>query len=181
MTDPETYETCFGHYIDFLNKNWKFNAEMIKFIFEKREQIDELFLSPVSGYYWEAVRCFLTGNYTGSIAAISASVEYAINNENRKHGWGPKPEGWLELYCCLKLAKSQGLPADKLLEAGFHKTRNSFDHGDIFPLISRKHGLADFGNPNFAIEQLILATDFLIALYDREQPKIYTERERPVT
>ena len=181
MTERETAETYFGRYIASLNKNWKSNAEMVKFVFENREQIDELFLSPVSGYYWEAVRCFLTGNYAGSIATISAGVEYAINNENRKHGWGPKPDGWLELYCCLQLAKSQGLPADKLLEAGFHKNRNSFDHGDIFPLISRKHGLADFGNPNFAIEQLSLATNFLLALYDRARPKIYSKGEQPLT
>jgi hypothetical protein len=138
---------------------------MIRFVFDDREKT-LLFVTPVEVYYYEAVRSFLAGNFVASIALSSASVEIAVNNENRMRGWTVKPDEWLGLWNCLKLAKKHGLPADKLMNSDFHKTRNKFDHGDIFPYISHKLGLADFGgNPNFAVEQLRLAHDFLIALY----------------
>ncbi len=146
---------------------------MIRFVFEDWEKVQS-FVYPVTMYYLEAVRSFLASNYVGSVAASSASVEIAVNNENRMRGWNRKPDDWLELWDCLKLAKDHGLPADNLMDSGFHKTRNKFDHGDIFPVfISHKLGLADAGtNPNFAVEQLRLAHDFLIALYNPKQPKV---------
>ncbi len=117
MTTPEPHYAFFETYISNVNAVWKSNADMIRFIFERWEKV-EWFVYPVTIYYLEAVRSFLASNYVGSIAASSASVEIAVNNENKKHGWNPKPDEWLYLYDCLKLAKKQGLPADKLLHQG---------------------------------------------------------------
>jgi hypothetical protein len=165
----EPHYALFETYISNLNAIWKDNADMIRFVFEDWEKVQS-FVSPVTIYYLEAVRCFLSSNYVGSIAASSASVEIAVNNENRKRGWRRKPDNWLGLWDCLKLAKKHDLPGDKLLASGFALTRDKFDHGDIFPFISQTLGLADSGgNPNFAVEQLRLAHDFLIALYNPEQ------------
>jgi hypothetical protein len=179
----EPHQIFFGTYISSLNATWKFNADMIKFVFEDWDKVAS-FVSPVTEYYLEAVRCFLSGNYVGSVAASSASVEIAINLENRKRDWALKPDLWLQLRACLEIAKCQGFPANKLLVSGFDSTRNKFDHGEAFPpfyLMSQKLGLAGWGNPNFAVEQLNLAHGFLIALYSHEQPKVDGENEQPIT
>jgi len=171
MAVPEPHHAFFETYISNLNAIWKTNADMIRFVFEDWKKV-ESFDYPVTMYYIETVRSFLAGNFVSSIASSSASVEIAVNNENRKRGWNRKPNRWLTLGACLQLAKKQGLPADKLLASGFVSTRDKFVHGDIFPFISPKLGLAEWGgNPNFAVEQLRLAHDFLIALYNPEQPK----------
>jgi hypothetical protein len=165
MNTSESHHAFFETYISNLNAVWKNNADMIRFVFEDWEKVQS-FVYPVTMYYVEAVRSFLASNYVGSVAASSASVEIAVNNENRKRGWNRKPDNWLDLWACLKLAKDRGLPAGKLMDSGFQKTRNKFDHGDIFPFVSQRLGLADAGtNPNFAVEQLRLAHDFLIAVY----------------
>ncbi len=172
MAVPEPHYAFFETYISNLNAIWKINADKIGFVFDDREKTLS-FVTPVVAYYYEAVRSFLAGNFVASIALSSASVEIAVNNENRMRGWNRKPNRWLMLGACLKLAKNQGFPADKLLSSGFVSIRDKFVHGDIFPLISPKLGLADYGgNPNFAVEQLRLAHDFLIALYDPEQSKV---------
>ena len=164
----EPHYAFFETYISNLNETWKANADMIEFVSKDRERALS-FVSPVLVYYYEAVRSFLTSNYVGSVAASSASVEIAVNNEKKMRGWGQKPDDWLQLSDCLKLASKHGFPGDKLLASGFTITRNKFDHGNIFPFISHKLGLADWGgNPNFAVEQLRLAHDFLIALYSQE-------------
>lgn len=173
MTDLEKRYDFFEPYISELSRNWKTNADMIWFVSDDKEKTLS-FVGSVLVYYHEAIRSFLSGNYAGSIALSSASVEIALNNENRKQGWNSKPDDWLYLWEALKLARKQGLPANKLLDSGFALTRDKFVHGDIFPFISPKLGLADGGeNPNFAVEQLRLAHDFLVAMYNREQPKNY--------
>ncbi len=81
MTNPEPHYAFFETYISNLNAVWKFNADMIRFVFEDWEKVQS-FVYPVTMYYLEAVRSFLSGNYLGSVAASSASVEVAVNNEN---------------------------------------------------------------------------------------------------
>ena len=166
MTTPEPHYAFFQTYIFNLNETWKSNADMIGFVSKDREKTALLFITPVLVYYYEAVRSFLAGNYVSSILASSASVEFALNNENKMHGWNKKPDDWLYLWNALKLASKHGLPAKKLLDSEFALFRDKFAHGDIFPFVSQTLGLASFGgNPNFAVEQLRLAHDFLIALY----------------
>jgi hypothetical protein len=174
----EPHYAFFGTHISSLDTTWKFNADMIRFVFEDWEKV-ATFVAALRNYYLEAVRCFLSGNYVGSVAASSASVEIAINLENRKRRWTSKR--WLQLRACLEIAKNHGLPTDKLLISEFDLIRNKFDHGEIFPLfplISEKLGSAHWENPNFAIEQLSLAHGFLVALYAQEQPKVDREKEQ---
>ena len=112
--------------------------DRIKFVFEDPNLFDK-FPDVVNQYYSNAVYCFLTRNFLGSLACSSSCVEYAINDDQRMLKLRGQWKDWLNLNPdLLRKAKQLGLPIDKLLIKGdnlaedivwFIIRRNKFLHG----------------------------------------------------
>lgn len=189
------YLSLFGRFVSTVDAGWKELAKMLSFVHEDIGVIQR-FPLVVKQYYLDALLSFLSFNFIASILASSESVEAAINRDPRMR-FDPINE-WHELTPkSLKLAKTQGLPVEKLLintddlergKVDFLTFRNKFGHGDIhitratkgrlilLETAERKKGLQVSmrdtpGKLLVARQQLELAHRFLSDLHKNSEPE----------
>lgn len=161
-------------------------SEKIAFVFADME-IYNRFSLIVRAYFANAITCFMASNFIASVAMSSASVEIAINEDERLLEYRGSLKEWRNLNVrLLSVAKEKGLPIEKLLIQGddlgkgnvwFILRRNKFAHGEIYlstqgqvPLLMDRKGknirvLLSSRPETMALQQLMSAHSFLKALY----------------